>query len=64
MYTHIHTCTTTAVGTPGYIAPESYESFVYMNKSDVWALGVIRYVCMCVCVGVPIALIVSNQNNY
>ena len=39
-----------AVGTPGYIAPESYESYVYMNKSDVWALGVITYIIL---VGFP-----------
>jgi serine/threonine protein kinase/Ca2+-binding EF-hand superfamily protein len=38
------------LGTHGYIAPESYESCVYMDKSDIWALGVITYTIL---VGFP-----------
>jgi calcium/calmodulin-dependent protein kinase I len=38
------------LGTHGYIAPESYESCIYMDKSDIWALGVITYTIL---VGFP-----------
>ena len=35
-----------ALGTPGYIAPESYSHFLYLNKSDVWSLGIIAYIIL------------------
>ena len=39
-----------ALGTPGYIAPESYSHYVYLNKSDTWSLGIITYIIL---VGFP-----------
>jgi serine/threonine protein kinase len=39
-----------ALGTLGYIAPESYSHQVYMNKSDIWSLGVVTYIIL---VGFP-----------
>ena len=39
-----------ALGTPGYIAPESYSHNVYLDKSDMWSLGIIVYIIL---VGFP-----------
>jgi serine/threonine protein kinase len=39
-----------ALGTPGYIAPESYSHSIYLNKSDMWSLGIICYIIL---VGFP-----------
>lgn len=32
------------IGTIGYIAPESYDIYVYSKKSDIWCLGIMLYV--------------------
>ena len=40
----------TPLGTYGYISPESYQSCLYTNKSDMWALGVMTYTIL---VGFP-----------
>jgi serine/threonine protein kinase len=50
IYYYQDTNATEPLGTHGYISPESYESCVYMDKSDVWALGVILYTVL---VGFP-----------
>lgn len=31
------------VGSPSYMAPESYSKSRYSEKSDIWSLGVIFY---------------------
>mmetsp|Transcript_5700 Transcript_5700/g.4851 ORF Transcript_5700/g.4851 Transcript_5700/m.4851 type:complete len:179 (+) Transcript_5700:455-991(+) len=37
----------TAVGTPGYVAPEIIEKKPYDETVDCWSLGVILYVMLC-----------------
>ena len=31
------------VGSPAYMSPEAYNSNIYSEKSDIWALGVILH---------------------
>ena len=50
LFYHRTDVTRELVGTPGYIAPESYAKSVYMDKSDVYSLGVILYIVL---VGFP-----------
>jgi NIMA (never in mitosis gene a)-related kinase len=40
----------TKVGTPYYFSPELCRSKPYSYKSDVWAVGVLSYQLMCLCV--------------
>jgi serine/threonine protein kinase len=37
----------TALGTPYYMAPETYRGVGYSEKADVWALGVMLYELLC-----------------
>lgn len=34
------------VGSPSYMAPESYKYSVYDEKTEIWAIGVIMYECL------------------
>lgn len=37
----------TALGTPGYVAPEILKQLPYGIASDIWSLGVITYILLC-----------------
>ena len=52
---------TTAVGTPGYVAPEIIAGKAYGREVDYWSIGVILYILLC---GFPPFFEENNQQLF